>query len=103
MIAIQVKARTKKLSELFKSYQPYDDQVGQVQSVLVTDVSHDKKYYVAHNKQYVQVFKKKIFNYLLKETSIKQLTVSKQLTPEVLYLMIEATFNGLSVTSYNHE
>ena len=51
----QVKNRTKRLSELFKSYQPYDDQVGQRQSVLVTDISHDKQYFVAHNKQYAQV------------------------------------------------
>ena len=52
---MQVKNRTKRLAELFKSYQPYDDQVGQTQSVLVTDISHDKKYYVGHNKEYVQV------------------------------------------------
>lgn len=52
---VQVKNRTKRLSELFKSYQPYDDQVGQRQPVLVTDISHDKNYYVGHNKDYVQV------------------------------------------------
>ena len=51
----KVKNRTKRLSELFKSYQPYDDQLGQKQTVLVTEISHDKKYYVAHNKAYVQV------------------------------------------------
>lgn len=54
---VQVKNRTKRLSELFKSYQPYDDQVGERQSVLVTDISHDKNYYVGHNKEYVQVNK----------------------------------------------
>ena len=49
------KSRTKRLSELFQSYQPYDDQVGQRQTVLVTEVSHDNNYYVGHNKNYVQV------------------------------------------------
>lgn len=57
LMTVQVKNRTKRLSELFKSYQPYDDQVGQRQSVLVTDISHDKNYYVGHNKEYVQVNK----------------------------------------------
>ncbi|CAH1776155.1 unnamed protein product [Owenia fusiformis] len=50
-----VKTRTKKISELFQSYKPYDHKVGLVQKVLVTEVSHDKEYYVAHNKSYDQV------------------------------------------------
>ena len=57
------KSRTKRISDFFKSYQPYDNQVGQGQRVLVTEISHDRNYYVAHNKEYVQVLrhlKKKI-------------------------------------------
>ncbi|KAJ8878147.1 hypothetical protein PR048_022614 [Dryococelus australis] len=51
----EVKRRTKQLWELFQSYHTYDGQVGQIQRVLVTELSHDKKHYVAHNKQYHQV------------------------------------------------
>ncbi|XP_071796790.1 threonylcarbamoyladenosine tRNA methylthiotransferase-like isoform X2 [Asterias amurensis] len=49
------KARTKKLSILFHSYRTYDHKIGQTQQVLATEVSHDKQYYVAHNKCYDQV------------------------------------------------
>lgn len=50
-----VKRRTKKLTDLFYSYQPYGHKVGQIQEVLVTEISHDKKHYVGHNKFYEQV------------------------------------------------
>ncbi|KAM7294151.1 threonylcarbamoyladenosine tRNA methylthiotransferase [Ixodes scapularis] len=50
-----VKERTKRLSELFQSYQTYDGRVGQRQAVLVTEVAHDKKHLVGHNKFYEQV------------------------------------------------
>lgn len=50
-----VKRRTKRLSEFFQSYRPYDNKVGLVQNVLVTEISHDKKHYVGHNKFYEQV------------------------------------------------
>ncbi|CAH1240791.1 threonylcarbamoyladenosine tRNA methylthiotransferase-like isoform X2 [Branchiostoma lanceolatum] len=51
----EVKRRTKAISELFQSYRPYDHKVGEIQNVLVTEESHDKKFYVAHNKFYDQV------------------------------------------------
>lgn len=52
-----VKRRTKRLTELFYSYEPYVGkyQVGDRQKVLVTEISHDKKHYVGHNKCYEQV------------------------------------------------
>lgn len=50
-----VKERTKELTELFNSYFPYANRTGEEQEVLVTDISHDKKYYVAHNISYEQV------------------------------------------------
>lgn len=53
--AQQVKERTKRLTELFNSYLPYTAKIGEVQEVLVTDVSHDRKYFVAHNIHYEQV------------------------------------------------
>ncbi|TSL82623.1 Threonylcarbamoyladenosine tRNA methylthiotransferase [Bagarius yarrelli] len=49
------KQRTKELSALFHSYNPYDHKVGERQSVLVTEESFDSQYYVAHNKFYEQV------------------------------------------------
>lgn len=53
--AQQVKTRTKRLSEFFQSYEPYGHKIGLVQRVLVTEVSHDKRHYVGHNKFYEQV------------------------------------------------
>ncbi|XP_064605868.1 threonylcarbamoyladenosine tRNA methylthiotransferase-like [Liolophura sinensis] len=51
----EVKKRTKKLSELFHSYHPYEHKLGEHQKILVTEVSHDKQHYVGHNKFYEQV------------------------------------------------
>lgn len=53
--ADQVKKRTKRLTELFNSYHPYAERVGEVYNVLVTEVSHDNLHYVGHNKYYEQV------------------------------------------------
>lgn len=53
--AQEVKKRTKQLSEFFQSYHPYSHKLGEVQDVLVTEVSHDGKHYVGHNKFYEQV------------------------------------------------
>uniref|UniRef100_A0A2R5LJW5 tRNA-t(6)A37 methylthiotransferase n=1 Tax=Ornithodoros turicata TaxID=34597 RepID=A0A2R5LJW5_9ACAR len=50
-----VKARTKRLTELFQSYRPYDHKIGEAQTVLVTEVAHDRKHLVGHNKYYEQV------------------------------------------------
>ncbi|XP_048117619.1 threonylcarbamoyladenosine tRNA methylthiotransferase isoform X1 [Alosa alosa] len=49
------KQRTKELSALFHSYNPYDHKMGERQEVLVTEESFDAQYYVAHNKFYEQV------------------------------------------------
>ena len=51
----EVKKRTKKLSELFKSYFPHASKVGNKYRVLCAEVSTDKKHYVAHNKNYDQI------------------------------------------------
>lgn len=53
--ANQVKTRTKRLTDLFNTYEPYTERIGQEYKVLVTDISHDKKYYVGHNKFYEQI------------------------------------------------
>ncbi|XP_044282292.1 threonylcarbamoyladenosine tRNA methylthiotransferase [Varanus komodoensis] len=49
------KQRTKELSRLFHSYNPYDHKIGERQKVLVTEESFDSKFYVAHNRFYEQV------------------------------------------------
>ncbi|XP_043197219.1 threonylcarbamoyladenosine tRNA methylthiotransferase-like [Amphibalanus amphitrite] len=51
----EVKRRTRALTELFHSYRPYDHLVGRRQRVLVTEISHDRQYFVGHNKAYQQV------------------------------------------------
>lgn len=56
---LQIKKRTKKLSELFQSYEPYSHQLGKRQTVLVTEIAHDKVHYVGHNKYYEQVLVEK--------------------------------------------
>ncbi|KAL7735184.1 hypothetical protein ACLKA6_014900 [Drosophila palustris] len=50
-----VKKRTKRLTDLFYSYEPYQGREGQIYMVLVTEISHDKLHYVGHNKNYEQV------------------------------------------------
>ncbi len=50
-----MKRRSRELSQLFQSYQPYDHKLGQRQTVLVTEESHDHVHLVAHNKYYDQV------------------------------------------------
>lgn len=59
-----IKKRTKKLSEFFKSYEPYTEQNGKVFKILVTEVSHDKNHYVGHNKYYHQVLVDMNDNYM---------------------------------------
>lgn len=49
------KQRTKDLSRVFHSYNPYDHKIGERQQVLVTEESFDSKFYVAHNRYYEQV------------------------------------------------
>ncbi|XP_025018102.1 threonylcarbamoyladenosine tRNA methylthiotransferase isoform X2 [Tetranychus urticae] len=44
--ANQVRERTKKLTELFESHQPYEGRIGQIYSVLVTEESRDHRYWV---------------------------------------------------------
>ncbi|XP_060046784.1 threonylcarbamoyladenosine tRNA methylthiotransferase [Erinaceus europaeus] len=49
------KQRTKDLSRVFHSYNPYGHKIGERQQVLVTEESFDSKFYVAHNRFYEQV------------------------------------------------
>ncbi|KAJ8924551.1 hypothetical protein NQ315_000700 [Exocentrus adspersus] len=73
----EVKQRTKKLTELFYTYQPYDHKIGEIQEVLVTEVSHDKKHYVGHNEFYEQVLIPMMQEYLGKLVKVKIESASK--------------------------
>lgn len=55
--AAERKRRTKAMSDLFHSYTTNDHKLGQRYKCLVTEVSHDSDFYVAHNKFYEQVNK----------------------------------------------
>lgn len=73
----QVKLRTKKLTELFYTYEPYSENIGKVFEVLVTEISHDKKFYVAHNKSYEQVLVPMRENLLGKSLKVEIKSASK--------------------------
>ncbi|CAH0730066.1 unnamed protein product, partial [Brenthis ino] len=75
--AQEVKKRTKQLSEFFRSYEPYGHKVNQIQEVLVTDISHDKNYFVAHNEFYEQVLVPKEEKYMGKMLTVKIVSASK--------------------------
>jgi len=67
----EVKRRTKAVSQLFNSYTTYDGKLGETQDVLVTEISHDKKHYVGHNKCYDQVLIPMEKRYLGKMVRVK--------------------------------
>ncbi|XP_031639253.1 threonylcarbamoyladenosine tRNA methylthiotransferase-like, partial [Contarinia nasturtii] len=72
-----VKIRTKNLTNLFNSYEPYTDRIGNEYTALVTDISHDKKYYVGHNKFYEQILLPMKENLLGKSVRVRIASVSK--------------------------
>lgn len=74
---VLVKKRTKRLTELFLSYEPYAHKVGDVQAVLVTERSHDKKHYVGHNKFYEQVLLPMHDNLLGKSVQVRIIKATK--------------------------
>lgn len=65
------------LSELFRSYEPYGQNVGRTYEVLVTDISHDKNYFVAHNEFYEQVLVPKEDRYMGKMLTVKITSATK--------------------------
>jgi hypothetical protein len=55
----EVKQRSRRATKFFESYRSFDELVGSVQSILITEVSSDGKHYVGHNKNYNQVLVEK--------------------------------------------
>lgn len=51
----EVKRRTRRLHDLFRSYTPYANREGCQVRVLITEVSHDGRFWVGHTKAYEQV------------------------------------------------
>lgn len=78
-----VKNRSRKLSQLFDSYQPYGEdsstksRVGKVYEVLVTEESSDKKYYVGHNEFYEQILVPKSSVFLGRMIQVKIVSTGK--------------------------
>ncbi len=72
-----VKTRTKRLTDLFYSYEPYNHKIDEIQQVLVTEISHDKKYFVGHNKFYEQVLLPMKENLLGKSVKVKITSATK--------------------------
>ena len=70
----EVKQRTKKLADLFHSYETYSKKLNEIQEVLVTEVAHDNLHFVGHNKFYEQVLVPKYDKYMGKimKVSIKK-------------------------------
>lgn len=75
--AQEKKKRTKELSEFFQSYEPYGHEIGEEQDVLVTEVAHDKKHYVAHNQYYEQVLVPMNEKYMGKMMRVKIVSATK--------------------------
>lgn len=75
--ANQVKTRTKRLTDVFNSYEPYQDRIGREYVALVTDISHDKKHYVGHNKFYEQILLPMHENLLGKSVRVQIKSVTK--------------------------
>ena len=74
----EVKQRTKILTDFFYSYEPYKHNVGNIyEEVLVTDISHDKEYYVGHNKYYEQILLPKDEDIMGKSVQVKILQTTK--------------------------
>lgn len=51
----EVKRRTRVISDIFQSYLPYENQLGEHQTILITENAKDAVHFVGHNKSYDQV------------------------------------------------
>ncbi|TGZ68381.1 hypothetical protein CRM22_004288 [Opisthorchis felineus] len=56
----EVKKRTRRLHDTFRAYKPYEGRQGSLVRVLVTETSHDGRFWVGHTKAYEQVLVPKI-------------------------------------------
>uniref|UniRef100_A0A1I8F2S5 tRNA (N(6)-L-threonylcarbamoyladenosine(37)-C(2))-methylthiotransferase n=1 Tax=Macrostomum lignano TaxID=282301 RepID=A0A1I8F2S5_9PLAT len=89
----EVKDRTRRLNQLFRSYTSYDDQLGSVQDILVTDVSHDKQHWVGHNKRYEQILLPMNQNWLGRWVRVRILATGKH---HMMAEPVDCSFNRSS-------
>ncbi|KAK4317628.1 hypothetical protein Pmani_011306 [Petrolisthes manimaculis] len=73
----EVKNRSRRLTDIFQSYCPYDHKLGERQEVLVTEEAHDRSHWVAHNKFYEQVLVPKEENLLGKIVEVEIIETGK--------------------------
>jgi len=71
------KERSRKITELFESYQPYEKFIGNIYEVLCTDTSYQENYFVAHNKYYHQVLVPMKEEYMGKMLTVKITSADK--------------------------
>ncbi|KFD54914.1 hypothetical protein M513_04096, partial [Trichuris suis] len=72
-----VKQRTKMLTTLFHSYQPYANRAGRVYKVLVAEKAFRGDYLVGHNKAYEQVLLPNVPTLMGKEVQVRVTNSSK--------------------------
>ncbi|XP_065215623.1 threonylcarbamoyladenosine tRNA methylthiotransferase [Planococcus citri] len=90
----QVKNRTKRLTELFQSYETYSHKVGEIQEVLITEEANDNVHYVGHNKFYEQVLVPKSSNLMGQYIKVRIVSTKKHcLISEILD--DQSTFNSV--------
>lgn len=75
--AHEVKKRTKQLTELFQSYEPYGHKVGTTQHILITEEAHDGRHLVGHNKFYEQILIPKNKDLLGKAVDVEIVSAGK--------------------------
>jgi len=118
----QVKKRTKRLSELFHSYMPFEGEIGNEYSVLITEMAHDGVSLVGHNKFYDQVLirgnvdelmgkrvdvritsvtKHSMLSEVISEPVNPALSVNRQLEREKKEKKTEESCNHDTVATYN--
>jgi len=73
----EVKRRSRKVSEHFESYSPYTGREGEEYTVLVTEESTDKRFWVGHNQFYEQILVPKESEFLGKMIQIQVTSVGK--------------------------
>ncbi|XP_053457881.1 threonylcarbamoyladenosine tRNA methylthiotransferase isoform X1 [Nycticebus coucang] len=102
------KQRTKDLSRVFHSYNPYDHKIGERQQVLVTEESFDSKFYVAHNRFYEQVLVPKNSSFMGKMVEVdiyeagkhfmkgQPVSAAKVYTPSISKPLAKGEVSGLT-------
>jgi len=83
-----VKNRSRRLTNIFQSYLPYEEKLHKRFNVLVTEYSKDGTYYVGHNKYYDQVLVPKDVDLMGKLVEVEVIETGKHFMKSKL---IEAT------------